>query len=301
MITLRQRFFARTSLPNKNLTWRIIAPVLLVLSIALPEYFHFQIERSPPSLEVIQLLTQEPNSKLLEEVSAMVLAVPIGIPSTARTETARKILSGSVDVPDFLTTPISLTGWPRDLIHGGPTLQLSLASLELENLLLETFERERNSNYYQAARDRILAFAAWEENQREPVAFLWNDHAIAARIPVLIRLWRHLRNDAQATPSQKAALIALVIRSGELLGKDSQFTVRTNHGVMQNVALLQIGAAFPSLPKIAAWRKSHPLITATYELPAIIVNSISGEIARAKAEAFLSTWQDALPFGRPLA
>ena len=44
------------------------------------------------------------------------------------------------------------------------------------------------------------------------------------------------------------------MRSGELLAKQKLFTVRTNHGVMQNIALLQVTAAFPLLPKTKDWR-----------------------------------------------
>ena len=139
-------------------------------------------------------------------------------------------------------------------MHGGPSFQLSLASLDLENLLLEEFEYSGDHRYYRVARDRILAFADWEEQQRKPVAFLWNDHAIAARIAVIVRLWRYLRVDADATDSQKASLIGFVMRSGELLAKKKLFTVRTNHGVMQNIALLQVTGAFPLLPKTKDWR-----------------------------------------------
>ena len=94
---------------------------------------------------------------------------------------------------DFSPPHVPLVGWPADLLHGGPSFQLSLASLDLENLLLDEFEYSGDRRYYRAARDRILAFANWEEQQRKPIAFLWNDHAIAARIAVIVRFWRYLR------------------------------------------------------------------------------------------------------------
>ncbi|WP_265941701.1 heparinase II/III domain-containing protein [Dechloromonas sp. A34] len=184
----------------------------------------------------------------------MSLAVPLEIDRSERPETARKILGGQFDVPVFSAIPVKLLGWPQDLQQDGLTFQLVMASLALEDLLLEEYERTNKREYYIAARERILSFSAWEEQQRKPTAFLWNDHAIAARTPVLIRLWNHLRADETATDEQRINLIALVTRSGGLLAKDSHFTVRTNHGVMQNLALLQISAAFPSLPQVPLWR-----------------------------------------------
>lgn len=167
---------------------------------------------------------------------------------------ADALLERQLTAPGLDSSPVPLIGWPADLLHGGPSFQLTLASLSLENLLLEEFEHSGDRRYYAVARDRILAFSTWEEEQRKPVAFLWNDHAIAARISVIVNLWKLLRDDADATFAQKEALVGLAMRSGELLAKPKLFTVRTNHGVMQNIALLQLAAAFPLLPKSEYWR-----------------------------------------------
>lgn len=255
MITHSWHSAWRALYPKKWFLVRIFTPALVALSIALPPYFHFRIERLSPELEYSEPLESEPTSAVLDEVSRMTLAISLGIPASKRTATAFDILAGRIAIPDFAQKAILLGGFPTDLTHGGPTLQLVLASLAVENLLLDAFEKDGNAAFYQAARERVLAFALWEAKQREPFAFLWNDHAIAARISVITRLWRHMRNDQQATSEQKTALIALIVRSAELLAKESQFTARTNHGVMQNVALLQVCAAFSTLPKIDLWRK----------------------------------------------
>ena len=255
MITLNLRSVRRVLCPTKWFLLRIFLPVLVALSIALPPYLHFRVERLSPALEYSEPLVHEPTSAVLEEVSRMTLGISLGIPANRRTATASDVLAGRIALPAFTQEAIPLRGFPEDLAHGGPTLQLALAGLAVEDLLLDAFEKDGNFAFYLAARKRVLAFALWEMHQREPFAFLWNDHAIAARIAVITRLWRHMRNDEKATSEDRAALIALVMRSAELLAKDSQFTARTNHGVMQNVALLQVAAAFPSLPKVAFWRK----------------------------------------------
>jgi len=233
---------------------RALAPLALIWSVAWPEYSHFRIDHTPPSSQIIKALALAPPVNVLDELANMNLAVSLGISPTELPQTARNVLNGQLDAPAFLTGAAPLTGWPGDLYLGGQTFQLVIASLAVEEVLLEEFERTQDRSFYRMARDRMLSFAQWEGQQTQPIAFLWNDHAVAARIPVLIHLWRHLRMDHEATPEQHAELIALVERSGRLLAKDSQFTVRTNHGVMQNIALLQISAGFPAITESQQWR-----------------------------------------------
>jgi len=233
---------------------RLLVPLLLISSIYFPEYYAFSIDRTGPSSEVLNNLNTFPAEDILGEIAAISLGTSFAVPAYHKKGMANALIEGKMLTPGLQPPHVQLVGWPADLLHGGPSFQLSLASLDLENLLLEEFEYSGDHRYYRVARDRILVFANWEENQREPIAFLWNDHAIAARIAVIVRLWRYLRVDADATDSQKASLIGLVMRSGELLAKQKLFTVRTNHGVMQNIALLQVTAAFPLLPMAKDWR-----------------------------------------------
>lgn len=237
---------------------RLLAPAVLMLSIAWPEHTHFEIDRTPPSQESVARLQEAATDALLEEIAGFDLGLGFGIAPANRRAAAEQILAGRLVAPAFSASPVVLRGWPEDLQVDGPTFQLAVAAFASEALLLEQFERHRDRRFYLAARDRILAFARWEKHQRRPPTalwMLWNDHAVAARIATLVRLWRHLRADPSASQADRAEIVALVARSGELLTKHSQFTVRTNHGVMQNVALLQITAAFSSLPQVARWRK----------------------------------------------
>jgi hypothetical protein len=237
-----------------GLLLRAAAPLLIVFFVWWPEFNQFRIDRIVPSVMVLEKLSREPSSNELTQNADIDLQVSLGITPADRGNAAAQALRGQLYAPSFLSSPYSLQGWPNDLTPGGPTFQLVMASLAVEDLLLKEYQSGGDRRYYLLARDRILAFAKWESHQGKPFAFLWNDHAIAARISVLIRLWRTLRSDAETTPAQRAELIALVERSGALLAKKSQFTVRTNHGVMQNLALLQITAAFPDLAKASQWR-----------------------------------------------
>jgi hypothetical protein len=233
---------------------RWAVPFLIGFSIWWPEYSRFSIDHATPSDVVVSRLIANPAIDKLTENASIEYSVTLDIPYSDRSDVAEKLLYGSLDLPNASPIPLRLQGWPNDLAVGGPTFQLGLASFSVENFLLKEFESTSEKKYYILARDRILSLARWESQQREPLYFLWNDHAVAARISTLIRLWKTLRNDPETTSAQRTELIKFVSRSGELLSKNNLFTVRTNHGVMQNLALLQISAAFPDLPKSQQWR-----------------------------------------------
>jgi hypothetical protein len=234
---------------------RLLLPVLLALSIYSLDFFHFRVDGAVPPPPVVERLAAAPADAVLGAIADISLEVSLGIPPQDRPQAAHEIYEGRLHAPNFSATRLQLQGWPGDLFVGGPTFQLVMASLAVEDLLLRDAESSGRREHYALAKDRILQFADWEAAQHAPAAFLWNDHAVSARISVLLRFWRMLRSDPGATPAQRAALLALVSRSGGLLAKSSQFTVRTNHGVMQNIALLQLSAAFPDLPQSGAWRK----------------------------------------------
>lgn len=255
MVALAMPFFHAYKPRIAGLLLRTCLPLTLFLSIWWPEFSHFRVDHEPPPPAVIERLAQQPEDSVLAEIADMSLSISLGIPKERYPEVADGILSGKLATPRFAKATFPLIGLPADLLPDGPTLQLIMASLGVEELLLEAFEQTGAEPYYFRATERILTFAQWEAQQSEPVAFLWNDHAVAARIPVLVRFWRHFRNDVRATPQQRATLLALIVRSGELLAKKSHFTARTNHGVMQNLALLQIATAFPDLDQASLWRR----------------------------------------------
>jgi hypothetical protein len=154
----------------------------------------------------------------------------------------------------YRLAPLPLQGYPHDYRQGCATLQLLMASVEVERVLLLSYEQTHETAQLELALRRVRQFARHESRQRLPDAYLWNDHAVSARIAVLANLWRHLRHHPTLAAAAAPDLLGLVERSGHILANPANFTVRTNHGIVQNLALLQIGAAFPNLPQAAAWR-----------------------------------------------
>jgi len=234
--------------------WRWTLPLALVSAVWMPDFLHYRIDRRPVSQAALQACAQAPASAVLDEISGMALGARLGIPDGKVIGVAEQILAGTIPVRGFLEAPLALQGYPIDYQRGPPSLQLAMASLEVERVLLSAFEQTHSRRFLDLAASRVLDFAAHEAGQRHGEGFLWNDHAVSGRISVLIKLWRLVRESPDFPVSSSRQILSLVERSGRLLAKPGQFTVRTNHGVAQNLALLQIAAAFPAFPESDAWR-----------------------------------------------
>lgn len=220
-----------------------------------PEFSHFYINRDLVALDIVSQAMRSPTLPTLDEIADISFAVQIISPSLNPIDAAEEIVQGTLQSVAFLDKPMHLKGFPKDLTVGPPTFQLGMASLAVEDILLKAFELSQDDRFLRLALSRTMALAQYEKKQFQDVGFLWNDHAISARVAVLTRLWRNIRNRPDIPINDYQEVLSFVSRCGRLLEKPNLFTVRTNHGVMQNIALLQIAAAFPSFPESAGWRR----------------------------------------------
>ncbi len=233
--------------------WRLLAVTLVIAVIYGPELAHHYIPQPSLSAGLIARLTAEPSLETLDSLAKRGASLPLLATEYDPSEVSRNILAGNFTIPQFQTQPVQLLDYPEHLKQGPPTLRLIMASLELERLLLEAYERSSETRLLDTALHRIAQFDSYERSQWLPDDFLWNDHAIAARAGVLAMAWKHARIRGEIPESTKLAVVRQAARTGALLASDAHFTVRTNHGVMQNLALLQLSTAFPALPESANW------------------------------------------------
>jgi hypothetical protein len=132
---------------------------------------------------------------------------------------------------------------------------LSLATMEPAQLMVRAYQLSGKDEYLVWARDIILAFDSWERHAWMPVGLAWNDHAVAARVQVLTDFWGVYRHSDIYEPQDARGILELVARCGRRLSDDRYFNVSTNHGVMQNISLLELAIAFPEFPEAARYRE----------------------------------------------
>src|SRR5262249_2197560 len=128
--------------------------------------------------------------------------------------------------------------------------------LLVPQLFMDAYSTTADEKYFRAAEQLIVGWAGYERQAWVPRGFLWNDHAVAARIHVLSDFWSAYRARPDFIPATAASLLAFVERPGALLAQPQNFTVTTNHGVMENLALLEICIAFPAFPEVSSWRQT---------------------------------------------
>lgn len=229
---------------------------LTLLGIWWPEWRHYHVVTPTVSDVAISELRDLPNDTTLARLARISFEPPHAAPAVGSIRAAADdLLRGRWVDPGFGLRELRLPFDAKELSEGWPTQQLRLSSLTHVELLLTASLESGDVRYLALARDIVAAWANYERHAALPKGFLWNDHAIAKRLLVLTEFWRQYRRSTLFDEATAARVLQFVARSGRMLAKPSHFTARTNHGVMQNLALLHIATAFPTLDDSSRFRK----------------------------------------------
>jgi hypothetical protein len=229
-----------------NVFWYLL-PLLVFSSIWIPELARYYVPGVRISDDVVAHSRANPSDAVLREIEDMRLGDWAGFANDGELiAAAEHLLNGELRLPGSAPWKFTVPFAARDLDLA--PLPLQFASLAVPALLLDAYERTGRSEFFVTAQQSIVAFAQYETGAWLPTGFLWDDHATAARIPVLIKFWRLYRTRPDFDPQVARTVLKLLARSGQLLAKPSLYTFRTNHGVMQNLALLYLCISFRQLP-----------------------------------------------------
>lgn len=238
-----------------GLLWRVLAALAGIAAIWAPEFSHYSVRRQEISGAVVDRLRSAPVNELLSDLAAVEFEPRQVVTDIAQvTVAADSILRGYWADPEFGPRSFSLPFASEDLQSGLPTEQLRFASLGHVEVLLDAFDATGERRFLEGARDIVNAWSGYERRRHLSIGFLWNDHAVAHRVLVLTRYWAAFRSSPLYDDASGRLLVEFIHRSALMLEKPSHFTVRTNHGVMQNLALLHVATAFPALPDAGRFR-----------------------------------------------
>jgi hypothetical protein len=221
----------------------------------LPILTHYHIATPDVGVAEIEALRRLPDDGVLREISESGLILAAGEGPAEKVRLAREVMGGKLDLPGFPAIAINRPFDAADLEKGPPTLQLHFAALIVPELLIEAYLETGEEEFFLAARDAIFAWAAYERRAWLPRGYLWNDHAVAARIPVLVKFWRIYRRHPEFTIEGARQLLQALARSGIMLARPDHFAYGTNHGVMQNIGLWQLSIAFPRLSGVGRFKQ----------------------------------------------
>jgi hypothetical protein len=224
----------------------LLAPFLVLILVWFPELEHYYVPNGYIDDATIMKLREAPEKNVLKEISGMPL-LATRIYDLHVQDQADRILAGEVFLPSQSPMQITLPFDPEDLDKGTSSWQLFFAGLSAVRILLEAYEQSAENKYFDQAKAMLLAWADYESSAWLPRGYLWNDHAVAARLIVLSQFWGIYRVRSDFDEDAARSILGFAVRSAKMLAKPAHFTYATNHGVMQNLGLLHAAVAFPEL------------------------------------------------------
>jgi heparinase II/III-like protein len=240
---------------TRQLLTSYLVIVIVFFSIWLPELAHYYVRTPSISHKTIDESRIYPSDFVMNELISRDLLIKIDISDTEIIHIANRITDGVLQIPGYSPVPIGIPFDSLDLDKGLPTWRFLFASLIAPKILLSAFTITKDDHYLELARKMILSWAKYEESKWLPYGFLWNDHAIAERITVISKFWHIYKSRSDFDLETAEIILKFISRSGEMLAKEGHFTFATNHGIMQNLALLQIATEFPALPRSAYFKQ----------------------------------------------
>ena len=203
---------------------------------------------------MVQPARESPPDSVLEELKDVDFVDDRGLSQQELVDAASRLLGGELHFYDC-STHVNMSFSAQDLDHSPPACGLALAGFLVPDILLRGYEATGREEFLTAARDLIVGAHRYEQAAWVPKGEFWNDHAVAARVPVLANFWRLYRHSPNYDAGVARQVLQMVSHSEQLLAKPNQFSYATNHGIMQNLALWHASLAFPSLPHTQDYRQ----------------------------------------------
>ena len=230
--------------------------VAALLSIWVPWWLHFDVRVSPLDDATITALRTVPSDERLEEIGSLTRGIRNHIPDAQVARQVARMQGGHFDFGTGQSIDLTLPFKATDYDSGTSSSALNMATLIVPDTLLHAAAVQADGSLFATAKDAILQVSAFEKSLIGDYGLIRNDHAIAARVGLLTEFWRQYRQRPDFNAEEAQVVIEQLRRCAKFLAKPSHYTAWTNHGVMQNVALLQFAAAFPGVPEAALARQT---------------------------------------------
>ncbi len=224
-----------------------LLPVLVISALWLSVIRAYYIGEIRVSDDKVQQGRELPQDSVLEDIKDFDFLVDRWPAKPELIDAASRLLDGDLRF-EGCSTRISMPFQAQDFERVPQVCQLPLAGFFAPDLLLRAYEASGRPEFLSAAESYIVAAHKYEEAAWFPRAQLWNDHTVSARIGVLANFWRLYRHSPTYQVEVARQIMSMVARTQALLAKPGLFTSATNHGIMQNLALLHSSLAFPALP-----------------------------------------------------
>ncbi|WP_088042963.1 heparinase II/III family protein [Bacillus sp. EAC] len=171
---------------------------------------------------------------------------------------ANQILNGELFVsPNYPAYKVNKSiNWKEDPYHK-TTWRLYYQSMDTLSYLTNAYEMTNDTKYLNYGLSLIQSF--WQFNHNPDKAtdsYTYEAHAIGNRTNNLMYFYHFYANSPIATESNKNYLKTILRKHGRILNDSKYYNFRSNHGIYQDRALLELSAYFPAEDESVVWRKN---------------------------------------------
>ena len=158
---------------------------------------------------------------------------------------ADEILNGKLWVyPAYnpLHFKLNTLDWSLRNKEYGNTFQIYLQALTPVQIVIQAFLKTKDRKYLNFAQKFIMEWAKYEADKDRSGRNIsvWYDHSASLRSRIIICYGKVCKDEGYEGAEQEAWLYKLLMRHGEWLVEDANYTKEHNHGVMEDEALLML-------------------------------------------------------------
>lgn len=224
----------------------VLLPAAVLVCLWYPEYDYYTVNQDIITTELVSQSRSQPADSVLSDLCNITYFFDIE-PERLKSEASR-ISGGEFSLFADSTQKFDLPFNPYDLESGTASKRLRMAAGYPATVLTSAYLEYGNDSLLGLAANMIQSFFEYEQSTLLPKGFIRNDHATAGRVALLSRFWLAYRTHDSYEPSFGMMILKQAARTAAFLANEDHYTVGTNHGVMQNLALLHLSLAFPGLP-----------------------------------------------------
>jgi len=235
----------------KHRHWLLIANcavlVGVILSLWVPLWWRHRV-----TVAVVKATEVEKSRWIPDQATVDVLWELVGNFHLSRsrgtiiTQEADEILGGWLRLGGRPPVRLEEVGWRVNPFRDS-TWHFHLQQLPHVRILLYAWKVTQRQEYLVKASEVVLSWIKFSRRQPFGGGYIWNDHVMSDRAVTLSLFWTAFARSG----IYDAVVGAMVVRSlAKHIGflKDARhFNFLTNHGVMQNLALLHVAGTFPLL------------------------------------------------------
>lgn len=227
----------------------VVGPLVALATALVPIFAHYWVPYTRTPSALVELSRKRSVEAVPPEMREYDLFKYLSELSDAETlHVVGNLQRGVLLVPNSDPAEVAPEFRHADLEHPSVDVQLLVAGLFIPDAYLAAARVTGNERYFGMASTYLRNWWRHDMQTWLPAGLQWNDHATAAQLLVLARYWRSAQaRGGSAAQDADWVVDAVQVAAGRLL-KPEAFTLRTNHGLMQSLALLHVAVTFPALP-----------------------------------------------------